>query len=248
MSPRHGCALVGLSSLLGACGSLVGIQDLGVDSSSTAPAPDAQAPAPEAGATPNAPAAPPPKINVPSDGGPLVDAATANKRVFLTSTVMTGKLDNHPGVDGADALCTSIAKAALLGNGLWVAWLSGNGKNAIDRLDSTYEGPYVTVGLPPRQIVANKAQLASGHLDGPIDVMEDKQTASSNQPWVWTGTVANGAASATCNDWTDEGFAVGTIGSFDQSTGGRWTDNGGPQPLVPNWCCNTLARLYCFEK
>jgi hypothetical protein len=247
MSPRHGCALVALSSVLGACGSLLGIQDIGVDSSSAAPAPDAPAPSSETSPRPDSAPPPPPRTDAESEGGTIVDAATANKRVFLTSTVMTGTLANHPGVDGADALCTSIAKAALLGEGPWVAWVSGNGKNAIDRLSSTYEGPYVT--LTGRQIVANKAQLTSGQLDGPIDVMEDKQDASSNQPWVWTGTLANGQASVACTDWTDENFASGAIGFFDQSAGGRWTDNGGPQPpLLRNWGCNTPARLYCFEK
>ena len=243
MSVRRACVLLGLSSALGACGSLIGVEDLGVDSVPAAPTPDGQAPEVQAPteAGPSADGA-----TTTDGGGPLVDGATPpKKRVFLTSTSTTGTLANHPGITGADTLCTNAANAALLGGGPWVAWMSGNGKKAIERI--TYDGPYYT--LTDRRIVANKVQLTSGELDGPINIQENKVTATSQQPWVWTGTLSNGEASVTCNDWTTNDFAIfGAAGSFDQSTAGRWTDNGGPGAGFRNWGCQTNGRLYCFEQ
>jgi len=242
MSSRYLCALLALSSAVGACGTLIGVQDLGVDPApKPAPAVDGQAaPLPEAGPEPEDAAADPDSSVV----GPVLDAAIPRRRVFLTSGVTTGTLAGHPGIAGADALCTAAATSAALG-GTWVAWMSGNGKNAIDRL--TWDGAFVT--LTDRQIVAQKSQFLSGHLDGTIDVTETKVVATSNQPWVWTGTLFNGQASVTCNDWTTENFAIfGTAGSFTRSTDGKWTDNGGPGAGFRNWGCQTNGHLYCFEQ
>lgn len=240
MFVRRACVLLALSSVVGACGSLIGIQDLDVNTKAAVPKPDGQAPTEAGGETPDA--APP----TTDDSGTVVDSSTTpKKRVFLTSTSTTGTLAVHAGITGADTLCTAAANTAKLGGGPWVAWMSGNGKKAYERI--TYDGPYFTV--TGRQIVGSKVQLTSGHLDGPIDVMENKVTATSNQPWVWTGTLSNGEASATCNDWTSEQFAVfGAAGSFDQSTDGKWTDNGGPGGGFRNWGCQTNGRLYCFEQ
>lgn len=234
MLVRRVLALAMVSSSLAACGALIGIDDeLGVDAPPVAPIPDG-GPAPEVGPMRDA------------ADGPIIltgDAAASAKRAFLTSTGTNGILN---GVVGADARCVAAANAAGLGGGPWIAWISGDGVSAIDRIK--HAGAYQL--LDGRRVVANKAQLTTGHLDTPIDFTEKRQIASSNEPWVWTGTLANGQSSAgRCNDWTTSYFAtLGAAGSFDQSTDGKWTDNGGPGGGFRNWGCQSNGRLYCFEQ
>ncbi|MDB5218955.1 MAG: Tryptophan synthase alpha chain [Myxococcaceae bacterium] len=241
---RHLCALVALSSMLGACGALIGIEDISADTVATTPdggkIPETGLPLPDAGLDGSMP--------VVDSGGPVADGATPKKRVFVTSTPTTAKLANHPGVDGADTLCTNAAASAglTLNGRVWRAWMSGNGKNAIDRI--TYDGPYFT--LTDRQIVANRAQLTSGFLDGPIDITENKVTLTGNEPYAWTGTLANGQGSITCNDWTFDVVSptvYGIAGTITESTNGKWTNNGGPGGGFPGYGCQLNAHLYCFE-
>ena len=241
--------LVALPALLGvvaACGTLIGIEDLGVEQASTTPdggkRSDTGAPIDE----------PPPDASATGDVdtsvAPPPDGAMPAKRVFVTSSATTAKLDNHPGVAGADTLCmNAAASVAMTDNGRkWRAWISGNGQNAIDRI--TYDGPYYT--LTDRRIVANRAQLASGSLDGPINITENRVMLSSSAPYAWTGTSANGDLGIDCNDWTFDSVSAvtfGIAGTFTESVDGKWTNNGGAGGGLPGWGCQLDAHLYCFE-
>lgn len=175
------------------------------------------------------------------------DAANATRRrVFVTSTRYP---PNFGDVGAGSAICQSAATKAGL-DGTWTAWLSSNGKKAIDALN--FDGRYEL--LDGTLIVAGKAKLLGGSLAASINVMENGQKATESME-VWTGTRADGGVSDTCSNWTDAtggdlvtGVKLGTMGSANQSDG-RWTDNGG-QPLVSStgWRCNQTGRLYCFEK
>lgn len=224
--------VIALPFALAACAGILGIDDLGVDAQTVTAVPDAE---PEADVQAViVDAAMPMEAG---DGSPEAGA----KRVFLTSDVSNGIMN---GTAGADARCTVAATRGALGGGPWVAWMSGNGANAIDRI--TYDGPYYLID--GRRVVSSKSQLRSGNLDVAIDVTENRLIASG-APWVWTGTLATGLASETCNDWTTNNFATfGALGSFDQPKNGDWTDNGGPGGGFRNWGCQTSGRLYCFER
>ena len=173
------------------------------------------------------------------DSGDAGDAGTEEKRVFVTSTAFNGIMG---GVSGVDARCIAAADRAGLGSD-WVAWISADGKNAIDRI--THDGPYVR--LDGARVVRDKSQLVLGVLTSPIDRTESGETVTENL-LVWTGTFMNGTFSTDCNNWSTNNAltygAMGTLSRVDR----QWTDNGGPGAGFRNWGCQTSARLYCFER
>lgn len=169
------------------------------------------------------------------------DAASATRRrVFVTSN--SGYPPNFGSVDLGNAICQAAAGKGGL-DGTWVAWLSGNGKKAIDAL--TFDGRYEL--LDGTLIAANKAALLGGSIAAPIDVMENKQKIGSSSTDVWTGTHADGSTGDTCSDWSNNSTAkFGTLGSANR-VDAHWTDKGGA-PFVNGWPCSQFGRLYCFEK
>jgi len=235
MNARRVLALALLTGPLTACGLLVGVDELGVDpaDASSPPvvvdgdAPDVREPQPMMDAT------------VVMDAA--VDGAPAFRRVFLTSTETPNGILS--GISGGDAICAAAVTSAKLG-GTWVAWLSGNGKNAIERV--TFNGPYRLLDNTP--VVTDRTQLVTTGPSHAINVMENGQVATDSEPWVWTGTQKNGVASNfRCTDWTkSDAIVYGVAGSFDQTN--KWTDNGGPGAGFPGFGCQTNARLYCFEQ
>ncbi len=92
-------ALPALLGVVGACGTLIGIEDLGVDQASTTPdgGKRTETGAPIEEPPPDAPTTGDVDTSVP----PPPDGATPAKRVFVTSSATTAKLDNHPGVTRA---------------------------------------------------------------------------------------------------------------------------------------------------
>jgi Protein of unknown function (DUF1554) len=234
MSARHVLALALLLSPMTACGLLLGVETLGVEPS------DASSPLVVDG-----PARDVDGARRPEDAGivdaPPIDASVA-KRVFLTSKPLATK-GMINGTIGADTLCNTTATDAGLG-GTWVAWLSSNERNAIAQLGA-WPGPYILVDKTP--IVLDRTELVTTGPRHPIDVMEDGKVAIDNEPWVWTGTENNGVkANVRCKDWTDTNpLSYGVAGSFNVAA--KWTNNGGA-PFQPGIGCNSLGRLYCFEK
>lgn len=221
-----------------ACGSILGITDPVVDGPGDAavvqPGPDSDEPPPvvRPDAAPDAGDAAAPVADA--------DAADVVKRVFVSSDLTNGIIG---GLAGADTICTNAAKRGNLGPSTWVAWLSGDGKNAIDRI--THDGPYDM--LDGRRVVSQKTELTSGKLQTAIVITEDG-TPYQGTTLVWTGTSADGHLFAVCSNWTTNNpVDFGTIGSLDQPHDALWTDNLGPGAGFRNWGCQTSARLYCFE-
>jgi hypothetical protein len=236
MIARRFLALAILLSSLAACGLLIGVQELGVDPSDASPAPvDVVQSAPDVSVPPQ------PPVEAGGIDATLPDGAPAFRRVFLTSapTKTTGMFN---GAAAGDLLCQTTAKAAML-DGVWIAWLSENGRNAIERL--TWNGKFELLDGTP--VVDDTTKLVSVGPKHEINVTEDGKTVSDPNPWVWTGTRGNGlAANVTCGSWThSDGTTLGIAGSFDTTT--KWTDNGG-EPFLGGFRCGTMARLYCFEQ
>lgn len=180
----------------------------------------------------------------PTDAGSRTDAdvdgAATRKRVFVTSDLFSADF----GDEGAsNAKCQAAAEKAQLG-GEWVAWLSRDGKRAIEAL--TFDGRYEL--LDGGAIATDKAALIGGTLLAPIDMMEDGKKASGDNG-VWTGTLGDGNLGDSCSNWTDKSLLkLGTMGSVEKADKG-WTARDG-QPLVStkSWQCSQTGRLYCFEK
>jgi hypothetical protein len=171
--------------------------------------------------------------------GPARDSAMRGKRIFITSGTFTGdliSLGNGDGLAGADAACVTAAQSARLG-GAWVAWASGGGTDAIDRIHDV--GPWFD--LAGAKIFANRAGLALGPATG-LWLDENGQFLASDP--IWTGTDSTGTAdllSGNCLDWTSSSMAdeaeVGQVGRSDAA----WTANSATT-------CDQRAHVICFEQ
>jgi hypothetical protein len=162
-----------------------------------------------------------------ADGGSMA----TRKRIFVTSTLYTGNLG---GLDGADAKCGTAADAANLG-GTWVAWLSDDTTDAIDRI--TGAGPWYLVDRTTL-IFNNKANL----MTGPMNTIGNNEDGTYvGGVAVWTGTSTGGIGSTVhCLNWTVGDLGdMGTSGSSDSSS--FWTDNS-------DTACSQMQSLYCLEQ
>lgn len=161
------------------------------------------------------------------DGGPVVGA----KRVFVTSTKTTGDMN---GVAGGDMACAALVASAGLG-GSWVAWLSVQGADAIDRLK--HNGPWYLVDRMTIA-VASKTQLAGVTITHAID-RDEKGTLVSDDE-VWTGTLNGKSVPENCNGWNSLQLPLTGTSGRTSEVDGDWTDSG-------DSLCATQHRLYCFE-
>lgn len=173
---------------------------------------------------------------------PTADAATAKKRVFVTSDYFPGHTIG--GLAKMDEACNTVAKRAKLA-GTWRAWASDSKTSAVSRLADV--GPWYTI--TGTLVAANRAALASGSLKAAISVNESGK-ALEGAGNVWTGTTKDGtAAPGTCNDWAtgdgslpDGGQLEGTVGLAFASDA-KWTDK--PDFAL---CNGSSLSLYCFEQ
>jgi hypothetical protein len=237
MAGRRFLALAFLLGPIGACGTLIGEKDLVVDpaaaDASSAAVTDVQAP--------DVSAPMPPPVEAGGVDATLPDGAPAYKRVFLTSQPIQ-PMGKFGGTGAADAFCRAAATTQGLGSD-WVAWLSDSQRNAIDQISAGMEYRLLDGTL----VAAEKTDLVTKGPAHAITTTETKQVLSDPKPWVWTGTQKNGLKTVACSDWSDSNPAVfGMVGSFTSPAG--WTDNGGPGPGFSAFGCQTVGRLYCFEK
>jgi hypothetical protein len=162
------------------------------------------------------------------DGGGVT---AGPKKAFVSSTLVTG---NIGGVAGADTICNNAAKAAGL-QGTYVAWISTQNTNAIDRVLAN--GPWQLVD--GTQIAATKAELAAGNLVKQFNKDEKGNVPPAAEDRVWTGTGPNGKFnSADCNGWGGTAGG-GLVGEAEQKNGG-WTS-------LVNEACTEVNRVYCLQ-
>lgn len=161
-------------------------------------------------------------------------AAATPQRVFVSSSTSSGNLG---GLAGADATCQELADAQSLG-GRWIAWLSDENTDAIDRLAGN--GPFLLIGSGAL-IAASRSELTSGTLQNSISRNE---AGAFTAGATWTGTNADGTRGSNfCDNWTDgTNSSFGQTGSADQ-TDAEWTD-------ANQVFCGVDApvRIYCFEQ
>jgi len=136
---------------------------------------------------------------------------------FFITSAGSGKGGDLGGLEGADAHCQSLARAAGAGGHTWRAYLStqaANGKPAVDARDRIGKGPWrnakgVVVAKDVRELhgenklaketsLSEKGEPINGRTDSPN--MHDILTGS--QP---DGTAFAGAEDMTCGNWTRSG-------------------------------------------
>lgn len=173
---------------------------------------------------------------------------SGNCVVFLTKGTYGGDLG---GLEGADAICQSSAKAAEL-PGTFKAWLSNANVSAGQRLTHSI---VEYVDRRGRVIANDWADLTDGSLQRAITVDEEGYDWDSDAhhcgSWiyaasVWTGSTTGGdSAGPFCTDWTDASPGMfGRTGEYCD-TSGEWTSPGG---LSSGHDCSASMSLYCVQQ
>jgi len=168
--------------------------------------------------------------------------------VFVTSEIYTPdfvtEANNRGGsfvatqeIEAADYLCQRLANLEGL-PGQFVAWLSTDAVNAVDRLSPFMNGFRCTNG----EVVAmNITDLTDGTLANPIRY--DETGARVNGGQVWTGTKSNGTSTGhNCNNWAPPFSGLpGNAGRLYRSDD-QWTY------FAYDYACQLYSfRLYCFR-
>lgn len=169
-----------------------------------------------------------PDVLVPGDGG------VPKLLVFVTS----GGFSDVRTPAGADTKCTLEAAGRL--SGKFVAWYSGLGKSAIDRLVTpggvAVDGPWYRPD--GSRVVSSRLALgkaATTPLEHPIS---QTLTGTPMSGGVWTGTLANGTPGSTCPVASGGMPTKGIASAVDAG----WTDS----DVFGASCTDSLA-LYCFQ-
>ena len=157
-----------------------------------------------------------------------VHAQQANVTFFVTST---GKGDgaNLGGLDGADAHCAALAKAAGATKTNWRAYLSTTapgGEAGINARDRIGKGPWQNAKgtviatsvddlhsasnkIDKQTALSEKGELISGRGDGVN--MHDILTGSDPQ-----GMFSTAGGDTTCGNWTKNGDGSAIVGHHDR--------------------------------
>ena len=198
---------------------------------------------------------------------PEAGMSTTESSFFVSSDKsMTGNLG---GLDGADARCDRLAKAADLPTHEWRAYLSvekGENGEAVNARDRIGQGPWVNV-----KGVEVAADLDALHMrTGDADVFIDEHGEKIPGQWagspmelgvqhdILTGSAPDGSVMAgkTCADWTSEAMTdVALVGHSDglgpsmnaNPPFNSWNsshENGGCNDTEPR---GGAGRIYCFS-
>ncbi|NKB53383.1 MAG: hypothetical protein GKR97_14360 [Rhizobiaceae bacterium] len=160
-------------------------------------------------------------------------AQDANASFFVTSKG-SGDGANLGGLEGADAHCAGLAKAAGIQGKTWRAYLSTQvkGKRGISARDRIGTGPWHNVkgvliakNLDELHILPNLYKSTALDENGNLVKGRGDQP---NEHDILTGTKADGTAyfpweegDKTCSNWTSNGEGSATVGHHDRHGGGN---------------------------
>ena len=151
---------------------------------------------------------------------PAVVAQDAANMTFFITSAGSGDGANLGGLEGADAICMKLAKAAGAGDKTWHAYLSAEGVNAKDRIGpgpwQNFYGEVIATDVAALHSDAVNITKATGLTETGTQVKG--RGDDPNQHDILTGTNADGtlAAGQTCDDWTNNGDGTAMLGHFDR--------------------------------
>lgn len=184
-----------------------------------------------------------------------------DKRVFATADFVrvgipydaTTSPDTFASVEDADAICEAAAVAAGLDRGnAYKAWLSGVTSSGVVSPATRFQQasvPYVLVDGTP--VAADWSDLVDGTLLNPIERDQFGNLTAGNAKGgdVWTGTQADGQASAyRCNEWKGD---TATTTHPVLMGGSMLTSSYWSQSVISLSCPVGVQReslLFCFEQ
>jgi len=157
--------------------------------------------------------------------------------IFLTSKSINGDLG---GVDGADAMCRSLAEEAGLQK--WEqynAWLSVGASTAASRVPLVDRPYYRLDGL---KIAETSEDLLNSKLLQPANISEHKEDLGIAK--VWTNSLPDGTTTSTmhdCQSFSSPEASDKAYVGLANKTDGQWT-----HADVTSYC-SKKTRLYCFS-
>ena len=201
--------------------------------------------------------------------------AMAQDMNFFVTSSGSGHGGNLGGLAGADARCQALAAVAGAGDKTWRAYLSTQGRNAVDARDRIGRGPWYNARgdmiarnlneLHEEEENNLNAKTAVDEHGGPVPyVVLDEDGATMPRELqilvehdILTGSQADGTAypagdDMTCSNWTsnDEGTAM--LGHSDRRSGqpglSPWAVAHPSQGCSQQALVNTggAGRFYCF--
>ena len=187
----------------------------------------------------------------------LAQPPTGPMSFFVTSSG-SGNGGNLGGLEGADRICQDRAQAAGHGALTWRAYLSTQGRNAVNARDRIGPGPWFNVR--GARIAANVEELhGSANRLAVFTALVERGNQipgsgfSPNRHDILTGSQPDGTAypagaDMSCANWTsssDEGGAKARVGHHDYAAWGSTHDSRGcsQQALVST---GGDGLFYCF--
>lgn len=189
---------------------------------------------------------------------PAVAQDAANMSFFITSTGV-GDGANLGGLEGADAHCMKLAEAAGSTGHTWVAYLSAEGVNAMDRIGAgpwqNFKGDVIATDVANLHSDANNITKETGLTEA--GALVNGRGDEPNEHDILTGTNADGtlAAGQTCGDWTLNGEGSAMLGHHDRmgpdtlATATSWNAAHGSRGCSQDNLVSTggAGLLYCFR-
>jgi hypothetical protein len=145
---------------------------------------------------------------------------------FFVSSAGSGKGGDLGGLEGADRICRTRAKAVDAGGRTWRAYLSTQGPGAVNARDRIGSGPWVNAkgvviakdpadlhgenNLNKRTALTENGAVVNGRGDTPN--MHDILTGSKPD-----GTAFGVDADMTCANWTSSGKGAAMVGHSDRT-------------------------------
>jgi hypothetical protein len=172
----------------------------------------------------------------PGQAAPAAGAQQKQPMTFFVTSVGMGKGGNLGGLEGADAHCAALAKAAGAGDREWRAYLSTQGPNAVNARDRIGQGPWhnargQSVARDLAHLHGDTLELARmgntltratalSEKGEPIKGVGDKP----NEHDILTGTQLDGTAfppgqDKTCSNWTSDSTGNAQVGHHDRTGG-----------------------------
>ena len=154
-------------------------------------------------------------------------ALAQNPMTFFVTSAGSGAGADLGGLDGADALCQSLAAGAGAGDRTWLAYLSTQGPNAVNARDRIGSGPWHNA--QGALIGDNVEELhGMGHRFTVMTVIDERGRRIPgsgyvpNRHDVLTGSQSDGTAFSagedmTCGNWTSSSDGKARIGHHDRA-------------------------------
>ena len=154
-------------------------------------------------------------------------ALAQNPMTFFVTSAGSGAGADLGGLDGADALCQSLAAGAGAGDRTWRAYLSTQGPNAVNARERIGSGPWHNAqgalignnveelhGMGHRFTVMTVIDERGRRIPGSGYVPNRHDVLTGSQP---DGTAFSAGEDMTCGSWTSSSDGKARIGHHDRA-------------------------------